>query len=197
MYEAGVGVPGGLPKLRVELVPSTCWLSNVRSLMVRSGWKRLATLIAEHGGRCCEVCRGRGRQHAVECHEVWLYDDRRRVQTLMRLQALCPRCHRVKHLGRTMNLGYGEQACVWLARVNGWDAATTNGYVDAVFDQWLRRSRVQWTLDLTVLGEAYEVGLADLGLARYVLAPHEREQMQHRRAVSAEDVYQRDGTALR
>ena len=52
------------------------------------------------------------------------------MQLLMRLQALCPRCHRVKHLGRTASIGYGEQACAWLARVNGWDAATTERYVE-------------------------------------------------------------------
>jgi len=197
MNAARVSPPSGLPRLRVELVPSTCWLSNVRSLMKRSAWKRLAAEVAEDGGRCCEVCRGRGRQHAVECHEVWLYDDPRRVQKLMRLQALCPRCHRVKHLGRTMNMGYGEQACVWLARVNGWDATTTNRYVDAVFEQWQARSQRGWALDLTVLGEAYEVSLVDLGLSGYLLGPHEREQMQHGRAVSGEDVYRRDGTAVR
>lgn len=197
MREALASPLSGLPRLRVELVPSTCWLSNVRSLMRQRAWKRLAAEIAEDGGRCCEVCGGRGRQHAAECHEVWLYDDVRRMQTLMRLQSLCPGCHRVKHLGRTMNMGYGGQACAWLARVNGWDAATTNRYVDAVFGQWLARSERPWTLDLTVLGEAYEVGLADLGLERYVLAPHEREPMQHRRAVSAEDVYRCDGSAVR
>lgn len=189
--------PTGMPKLRVELVPSTCWLSNVRSLMKRSAWRRLAAQVAEDGGRCCEICGGRGRQHAVECHEVWHYDDSRRVQFLMRLQALCPRCHRVKHLGRTANLGYGEQACVWLAQVNGWDEAITERYVQAVFDQWAARSRHDWTLDLTVLGEAYAVGLDVLGLGSYVLAPREREQMQHGRTVSMEDVYRRDGGATR
>lgn len=193
-----IGPPGGVfPKLHVELVPSTCWLSNVRSLMKRSAWQRLAAEIAEDGGRSCEVCRGRGRQHAVECHEVWHYDEQRGVQLLMRLQALCPRCHRVKHLGRTASVGYGEQACAWLAHVNGWDQAMTEQYVDAVFRQWSARSQRAWTLDLTVLGEAYHVALDDLRLDRYVLAPREREPMQHRRAVSMEDVYQRDGKTAR
>jgi hypothetical protein len=113
----------------------------------------------------------------------------------MRLQGLCLWCHRVKHLGRTVSLGYGEQACAWLAHVNGWDPVTTERYVDAVFGQWAARSQCAWTLDLTVLGDAYQVGLADLGLESYVLASSERERMQHRRAVSLEDVYQRDGRA--
>lgn len=190
--------PGGVfPKLHVELVPSTCWLSDVRSLMKRSAWQRLSAGIAEDGGRRCEVCGGRGRQHTVECHEVWHYDEQRGVQLLMRLQALCPRCHRVKHLGRTASLGYGEQACAWLAHVNGWDPSTTESYVESVFGQWAARSQRAWTLDLTVLGEAYQVGLDDPGLESYVLAPRERERMQHRRAVSMEDVYQRDGRTAR
>jgi hypothetical protein len=197
MSAAGNHPASGLARLRIELVPSTCWLSNVRSLMKKRAWQRLAAEVAEHGRRCCEVCGGRGRQHAVECHEVWFYDERRGVQLLMRLQALCPRCHRAKHLGRTASLGYGEQACAWLAHVNGWDQATTERYVDAVFSQWAARSQRAWTLDLTVLGEAYQVGLDDLGLDSYVLAPRERERMQHRRAVSMEDVYQRDGRSAR
>src|ERR1700758_274727 len=106
--------PLNFPKLRVELVPSTCWLSNVRSLMKRSVWRRLAAEGREDGRGRCEICAGRGRQHAVECHEVWFYDDQRGVQLLMRLQALCPMCHRVKHLGRTANVGVGAQACAWL-----------------------------------------------------------------------------------
>lgn len=52
-------------------------------------------------------------------------------------------------------------------------------------------------LNLTVLGEAYQVGLDDLGLDSYVLAARKREQMQHRRAVLMEDVYQRDATTVR
>jgi hypothetical protein len=188
--------PGMLPRLSVELVPNTCWLSNVRSLVRERAWKRLAAEIAEDSGRRCEVCRGRGRQHAVECHEAWLYDERRRVQMLMRLQSLCPMCHRVKHLGRSVNVGYGEQACAWLARVNRWDQATTERYIDAVFSQWAARSQSAWTLDLTVLHEAYGVGLDDLGLDSYVLAPRERQQMHHRRAARMEDMYQRDGSPV-
>jgi hypothetical protein len=165
--------------------------------MKRSAWQRLAAEIAEENDRRCEICRGRGRQHAVECHEAWYYDDARGVQLLMRLQVLCPSCHRVMHLGRTSNLGYGEQARAWLARVNEWDQARTEDYVDAVFAQWAARSQREWTLDLSLLGECYGVPLDALGLDGYVLAPREREQMQHRRQVGMEDVYQRDGRPAR
>jgi hypothetical protein len=45
--------------------------------------------------------------------------------------------------------------------------------------------------------EAYQVGLDDVGLDSYVLAPREREQMQHRRALLMEAVYQRDRRTAR
>ena len=196
--QTGIGSPpSGLPKLRVELVPSTCWMSNVRSYMSDHFWRKLSREIAEESGRRCQVCTGRGRQHAVECHEAWLYDDARRVQMLLRLEALCPLCHAIKHLGRTIAQGKEEPSLGWLAKVNGWDERTTRRYVDAIFEQWETRSRVEWTLDLSVLGEVYEIPLERLGLESYVLPPAERRQMQHTRAVSGEDVYRRDGRAVR
>lgn len=180
------------PRLRVELVPSTCWFSNLRSFLSAHRWRNLSREVAELGGDRCEVCRGRGRRHAVECHEVWLYDDDMRVQTLLRLQALCPMCHAIKHFGRAIKQNGQERALYWLAKVNGWDAATTDWYVDAVFRQWAQRSRVEWTLDVTVLGEVYEIPLESLGLRGYMLDPRERQQMQHNRDLSIEDLYQRD-----
>lgn len=181
--------PRGMPKLRVELVPNTCWLSNVRSYVSDHFWRKLSKEISEDSRQRCMVCGGRGRRHAVECHEAWYYDEQRRVQLLMRLDALCPMCHAIKHLGRTIQQGNRQMALDWLAKVNGWEEQTTMRYVDAVFAQWRARSEVEWTLDLSVLGEAYEVGLEKLGLESYVLAPHEREQMQHRRAACMQDVY--------
>ncbi len=197
MYAASASPTGGLPKLRVELVPSTCWLSNVRSYMSDHFWRRLSQEILEESDRRCQVCKGRGRRHAVECHEAWLYDDERRVQMLLRLEALCPMCHAVKHLGRTIARGKEGMAVYWLAKVNGWDERTARRYVDAVFEQWSARSRVEWTLDLRVLGEVYEVPLERLGVGSFVLYPAQRRQMQHGREASMEDVYQRDGTAVR
>jgi hypothetical protein len=142
MYAPIISPTDRPPKLRVELVPQTCWLSDVKSYMTAHYWSKLSREVAEDGGIRCEVCSGRGRQHPVECHEVWLYDNERCLQTLLRLQALCPMCHRVKHLDQAISNGYGEQACERLARVNGWDAATTRWYVSAVAEQWRARSQM-------------------------------------------------------
>ena len=75
-------------RLTVELVPSTCWFTNVRSHVSRAVWDRLRRQVAEAAGGRCEVCGGRGRRWPVECHEVFSYDDDERVQRLERLVAL-------------------------------------------------------------------------------------------------------------
>jgi hypothetical protein len=140
-----------MTRLTIELVPSTCWWSNVRSHVAASDWERLRRSTAQAAGNRCEVCGGRGRRHPVECHEVWEYDDTRMVQRLVRLIALCPSCHEVKHLGLAGMRGRRGPALAHLGRVNGWSAADTEAYAEAVFEQWATRSRHDWILDCTVL----------------------------------------------
>lgn len=146
----------GMTRLTIELVPSTCWWSNVRTLVAPGVWERLRRATAHAAGHRCEICGGRGRRHPVECHEVWEYDDTRMVQRLERLIALCPSCHEVKHFGLAETRGRRGAALVHLARVNGWSAADAETYVEAAFEQWASRSRREWILDCTVL-EAQEV----------------------------------------
>ncbi len=88
----------GRVRLSIELVPSSCWYSNVRTVLTRWGTGiASAAKVYEAAGRRCEVCGGaRGGVHPVECHEAWEYDDVGHVQRLARMTALCPACHEVK-----------------------------------------------------------------------------------------------------
>jgi hypothetical protein len=92
-------------RLTVELVPSTCWYTNVRSNVSKAVCDRLRRRVAAQTGNRCEICGGRGRRWPVECHEVWHYDDEVKVQRLERLAALCPACHEVKHAGLASKRG--------------------------------------------------------------------------------------------
>ena len=104
----------------VELVPSTCWYTNVRSKVSKVWWDRLRRRVAAEAGSRCEICGGRGRRWPVECHEVWHYDDDRKIQRLERLAALCPACHEVKHAGLASKRGRLPQVIGHLAAMNGW-----------------------------------------------------------------------------
>jgi hypothetical protein len=144
-------------RLTVELVPKTSWYNNVRALVDKLSWDRIRRQVYRQANYRCEVCGGRGPEHPVECHEVWHYDDRTRIQRLVRMIALCPACHQVKHIGFAGVQGKEAQARAHLARVNGWTLAQTDAYIDEAFLVWAQRSTGPWTLDLEGL-RAYVLG---------------------------------------
>ncbi len=137
--------------LTVELVPSTCWFSNVRDHVSQKIWDKLRRATYKQSNYRCSLCGGRGSKHPVECHEIWHYDDVKHIQTLKGLIALCPDCHRVKHIGLAGLQGEGEQAEAHLAKINGWSQSQTDAYLNSVWSLWHERSCHDWSLDLSWL----------------------------------------------
>lgn len=149
-----------LPKLTIELVPATCWFSNVRTVFTKKIWDFLRDQVYAEAGDKCEICGGRGRRHPVEAHEVWDFNEELLVQRLERLAALCPACHQVKHIGFAQVRGREKEALRHLAKVNGWTFEQARGYELDQFDIWDERSRCEWDLDISVLEDRYGLVLA-------------------------------------
>lgn len=153
-------------KLTVELVPSTCWFSNVRSTVKPAEWDKIRKLSYEKAGHKCEICNGSGKnqgyKHHVECHEIWDYNDKTRVQKLLGLISLCPKCHQVKHIGRTTAIGLQAQAFQHLESVNGWDHFDVVSHLAEAFKEHEERSKHEWKLDLSILSkEPYNVTIKE------------------------------------
>jgi hypothetical protein len=138
-------------KLEIELIPASAWGENLRSALPRAEWDRLRKQVYADAGNRCEICAGRGRRHPVECHEVWEFDERAGVQRLVRMIALCPRCHEAKHFGLAALRGREQAAREQLRKVNGWTPAELAEHISESFRVWESRSRCEWTLDLSVL----------------------------------------------
>lgn len=154
-------------KLKIELVPSSSWGNNLRSEanLKRKEWDTLRKACYEKAGHKCEVCGGVGwrtykgvRKSIVECHEVWAYDDEKGVQTLEGLVALCPTCHRAKHLGfaYTMSVKKNDpqifiSVLEHIQKVNDLSDAELLSYVEEVFEKHGKRSSREWVLDLSWL----------------------------------------------
>jgi 5-methylcytosine-specific restriction endonuclease McrA len=101
----------------------------------------------------CEICGGKGTEHLVECHEVWIYDDTTLIQRLGHFQALCPLCHEVKHIGLADIMGNGDRAFNRFKSINKLDDTIASKIRNAVFKQWRIRSEQQWKLDIEHLKE--------------------------------------------
>lgn len=143
--------------LFVDLVPSSCWFTNVRTCVSQKDWERLRRTITRRAGHVCEAC-GAGEDRTVrrwlEAHERWAYDQHHGVQVLTRLICLCSDCHLVTHFGYANVTGRTDQAFEHLRAVTGMTATQARRHVDAAFDLWQTRSLHTWTLDLSMLTNA-------------------------------------------
>jgi len=148
-------------KLTIELVPSTCWYSNVRSSVSKQVWDTLRIKSYETAKNKCEICGSTGKKqgysHDLECHEKWHYDDETKTQKLLSLISLCPRCHQCKHMGRTMAVGNQKTAFEHIEKVNNWNHKQVVDYIVEVFDVFKERSKYEWALDIQVLTETYGI----------------------------------------
>ncbi len=143
--------------LFVDMVPRSCWFTNVRTCVTQQDWERLRRMITRRAGQQCEAC-GAGEDRTVqrwlEAHERWAYDDRTGVQTLRRLICLCSDCYLSTHLGYANVTGRTDQALAHLRAVTGMTDTEVSRHVDAAGELWKRRSARVWTLDLTMLTDA-------------------------------------------
>lgn len=148
-------------KLTIELVPSTSWYNNVRAVVTKSQWDKLRSAVYSQAYSLCEICGGSGSKHPVECHEVWLYDDKLCIQTLERMIALCPDCHQVKHFGLAEVQGKRDKALKHLMKVNKLTVIEAEDYVKQAFNIWYNRSKNNWTVDISNLAD-YGIDISKL-----------------------------------
>ena len=135
--------------LTIELVPKTSWFKNLRSDLPKEQWDKLRKQTYRNAKYHCEVCGGVGEEWPVECHKIWDYDDKNHNQILIGLIALCPSCHKVKHMGRAFAIGQAEESVGHLMEVNSWSEITTFNYLKNVFHKWRTRSCHKWKVDIS------------------------------------------------
>ena len=142
-------------KLTIELVPSTSWFSNLRSLLSSTEWDKIRKGCYKNANFKCEVCGGVGDKHPVECHETWEYDETNGVQKLISLIALCPNCHKTKHYGFAKISGKEKEIKKHFMKVNNITEKIADEYINEAFKEWERKSKIEWKLDISIL-ESYK-----------------------------------------
>jgi len=156
-------------KLTIELVPSTSFYSNVRSILPQREWDRLRKESYKKANLKCEICgdtgKNQGYNHDLECHEIWDYKTDG-TQLLTGLISLCPKCHMVKHIGRTIAIGKKKVAFEHIAKVNKMTKDEVENYVGWCFQEHNERSKIKWKLNVKILTEKFKVdkALIDEGL---------------------------------
>lgn len=89
-------------KLTVDLVPHTQWYKNLRLQVPRSVWDKLRKEVYAQAGFKCQIC---GTEDKLNCHEIWEYEEKNRVQHLKGFHAANPNTA----ISRTIEAGVNEE----------------------------------------------------------------------------------------
>ena len=137
-------------KLEFELVPDSCWYSNLRSILSPAQWDMVRREAYSRANGKCMIC-GEAAKH-LEAHERWIYDEENGIQKLDTVIAVCKSCHEVIHIGRTSLLGGEERASAHFMKVNGCSYSEYRKALGEANEAHRRRNKVpEWKLDLSYL----------------------------------------------
>ena len=137
-------------KLNFELVPDSCWYSNLRSILAPAQWDVVRREAYARANGKCMICGATEKR--LEAHERWSYDEENGIQKLKDVVAVCRSCHEVIHIGRTQLLGNEERACAHFMKVNGCSYSEYRKALGEANEAHRRRNTVpEWKLDLTYL----------------------------------------------
>lgn len=135
-----------------ELIPATSWGASLHNLLIEDDWQKIRNFVLTRSDNRCEIC---GKTGSLECHEQWAYSEPATeennklqigIQTLTALQALCPACHEIHHLGFANRNGYLERAMTHIGNINNWNSNEVAQYCKYIFTTWERRSSYAWIL---------------------------------------------------
>ena len=137
-------------KLNFELVPDSCWYSNLRSVLPPGGWDIVRKKAYAMAGGKCIICGAPTAR--LEAHEQWSYDEENAVQKLENVIAVCHACHGGIHIGRTQLMGREKEASEHFMKGNNCTYAEYRRALGEANEAHRRRNKIpEWKLDISKL----------------------------------------------
>lgn len=137
-------------KLKIELVPKTCWGSNLRNKLKKSDWDKIRKEAYKKEDMHCHIC---GEQcTSLDAHEVWEFDEDNHIQRLVDIIGVCKRCHNTIHYGRAGAIGKKQDAINQYLKVNECDIMDMAEEIQKIKEEYIRRSKIKdWKLDVSLI----------------------------------------------
>jgi len=142
------------PRLPLEPLPSSCWLSEIGDYLAGTELDRVRlAALTETAARCTFCGYQPPELGSLRIRSRWAFDDRTLTQTLLQVTAICEHCDDARS-----RLGQGDpktsdsrQALAHLAQLNHWTLDLATAYAHDVQSLAQLRSAQDWSLDLTWL----------------------------------------------
>lgn len=133
--------------LQFEFVPKSLSYINVRSKVTEERWRKISESVRQIGVcSCCGAVVGKEQLHA---HEVWEYDDYKKIQKLTDIVPVCSYCHAVIHFGHSVNeLGMKKENLLqWYANVNRITYEAAESDLSLAYEKQSERDQYIWQQD--------------------------------------------------
>lgn len=143
--------------LFVDLVPASCWFTDVRTSVTPHDWSRIRHLVFGRAHYTCEACgivQRPGEPARMQAHERWLHDTANHTQQLRRLICLCNRCHFATHFDYAESIQRDRSAYKQLRSVNEWSKRVTHNHITEAKRLRRERSKTEWIIDVDMLTSA-------------------------------------------
>lgn len=134
-----------------DLIPSSAWFVNLRTAIPASQWKELSAYVRHRHQDHCEMC---GSDKRMEAHERWLFDEKTRKQSLVRIMCLCKMCHLSVHIGVASQLGFREEIENHIFSITGWGKNDLSKHLKDAREKWKTLSRTSWNMDVSIVQNA-------------------------------------------
>ena len=137
-------------KLKIDLVPSTAWYSNLRNKIPKEEWDKIRKQSYADSNHKCAICDA---DEKLNCHEIWEYDDKKHIQKLKGFIALCDDCHMIKHIGfagiqASKGLLDMNKLVEHFMKINSINREEFDKHHEESFKVWRERSKNKWTIEL-------------------------------------------------
>ena len=87
-------------KLEICPIPSSLWGKSLAHVLSIEVWDALRKDVYKQDDYMCTACHR--KELVLHAHECWVYDGRRKIQTLKEVVSLCEDCHSIIHWLRTL-----------------------------------------------------------------------------------------------
>ena len=141
-------------KLNIQLVPTTCYGSNLRSRLRPCEWNKIRKAVYAKeeidGKKYCHICGDLCK--SLDAHEIWEYDEENHVQKLVDIIGICKPCHNTIHYGRARVTGYEKEAIEQYIKVNKCKKKDLKVELAQAEKNHTRQSKIEdWKLDVTLI----------------------------------------------
>ena len=139
-------------KLEISLMPRGSWGKSLAQLLDFKVWGELRREVYKRFNHSCGICGVSNK--VLHCHEVWEFQEKKKLQVLRGFIAICEDCHSIIHFGFTLKeIEKGKKTRSELKRlvdhfckVNGVTEDVFNKHQREAFETYRRQSEIKFII---------------------------------------------------